>query len=71
MFMPNGNNAGSASSAAADSADAQVLNAPQAVTVTENIIETVKYYVCNDCGFRVSNEEMHNSEGHGNGVAND
>ena len=69
--MPNGNNAGSASSAAADSADAQVLNAPQTVTVTENIIETVKCYVCNDCGFRVSNEEMHNSEGHGNGVAND
>ena len=27
--MPNGNNAGSASSAAADSADAQVLNAPR------------------------------------------
>ena len=41
-----------------------------AVTHQENVTETVKYYVCNDCGFRVTSEEFHDDR-YDNGVGND
>ena len=41
-----------------------------AVTHTENITETAKYYVCNDCGFRVTSDEFHDDR-YDNGVGND